>query len=314
MWRAFLKGSSFFPFGRFPGGARFYRELTRNWMGTQATHVDKLQRVWPGYLEIWRSRCGVDLEGLDVWIHEAGWTPFALFINYLLTGKAGIATNSEGRILDKYLARAVNGALSTRLPRGLVPEARYRLIEPLRWSDTVAEAIAELGGREIGCERGKPLPLESDSVDLCHSGGALEHYNPAEPRMFLRECFRILRPGGIASHVFDHRDHLHHADHRLPFLAHLGWPGWAYKLFSGHRLGYHNRLLPTDVVRLFEEAGFELITLRRMILPDRRYVEGADTLAGQPGIPRVLLSGRYRMASAEDLRTAAAHYLFLKRS
>jgi hypothetical protein len=90
--------------------------------------------------------------------------------------------------------------------------------------------------------------------------------------------------------------------------------GWVYKLFFGHRLGYHNRLLPTDVVRLFEEAGFELITLRRMILPDRRYVEGADVLVGQPGIPRGLLTGRYRMASPEDLRTAAAHYLFLKRS
>jgi hypothetical protein len=36
-------------------------------------------------------------------------------INHLPTGKAGLVTNSEGRILDKYLARAVNGALEAKV-------------------------------------------------------------------------------------------------------------------------------------------------------------------------------------------------------
>ncbi|HEX4962153.1 MAG TPA: class I SAM-dependent methyltransferase [Thermoanaerobaculia bacterium] len=312
MWRAALKGGALFLFGRAPGGAHFYRELTRSRMGTQATHVDKLKRVWPGYLDVWKLHAGLDLEGRDVWIHEGGWTPYPLLVNFLLTGKAGTVTNSEGRILSRYLARAVNGALTSAFPVDRVPEERRRRIEPLRWYDTAAEAIAEIGGAEVKCQRGKPIALPSASVDLCHSGGALEHYRPDELRIFLAECFRILRPGGIASHVFDHRDHLHHSDRRLPFLAHLGMPDGLYTLLCGHPLGYHNRLLPEEVAALFEAAGFERIALRRMILPDRRYVEGAEVLAGRPGLSRSLLRKRFQQASEEDLRTAAAHYLFRK--
>jgi hypothetical protein len=49
-----------------------------------------------------------------------------------------------------------------------------------------------------------------------------------------------------------------------------------------------------------------------VILPDRRYVEEREIMAGQPGIPRRLLAPRFREASDADLRTAAAHYLFRK--
>src|SRR5205814_2923655 len=116
-------------------------ELTRNWMGTQGTHVDKLRRVWPGYVEVWRERCGLEFEGLDVWVHDAGWTPFPVLANYLLTHKGGVITNSEGRVLDRYLARAVNGALSTEFSRLLVSDERRRDLEPLRWYDRACDAM-----------------------------------------------------------------------------------------------------------------------------------------------------------------------------
>jgi SAM-dependent methyltransferase len=149
-------------------------------------------------------------------------------------------------------------------------------------------------------------------VDLCHSGGILEHCHPEELTAFLRECFRILRPGGVASHVFDHRDHLHHADHGWPFLAHLALPDPLYTLLCGHPLTYHNRLPPAQVMPLFEAAGFEKIADRRLILPDRRYVEGEEALAGRPGVHRSLLARRFRKLSEVDRRTAAAHYLYRK--
>jgi SAM-dependent methyltransferase len=312
MVRAVLKGAMLFGFGRAPGGARLYRQVTREWMGTQGTHVDKLRRVWPGYLDVWRSRCGLEFEGLDVWVHEGGWTPFAPLVNYLLTGKGGVLTNSEGRVLDRYLARAVNGALSADLPVEVIPPERRRRVEALRWYDRAAEAVAAVGASISGGVKPNAVPLPSASVDLCHSGGALEHYRPDDLASFLGECCRILRPGGIASHVFDHRDHLVHADRRWPFLAHLALPELLYQIAFGHPLIYHNRLTPTEVSALFEKAGFEPVALRRMILPERRYVEGAEVQAGCPGLRRSLLARRFRKLSEADRRTAAAHYLYRK--
>jgi SAM-dependent methyltransferase len=151
-------------------------------------------------------------------------------------------------------------------------------------------------------------------MDLCHSGGALEHYAPDALDAFLAECRRVLRPGGLASHVFDHRDHLHHADAGLPFLAHLALSGPVYQALFGHALGYHNRLSPTQVAARFERAGFEPIAVRRLVYPARHYAaDDARAAAGTPGLPRALLARRFRGLSELDLRTAAAHYLYRRR-
>jgi hypothetical protein len=113
--------------------------------------------------------------------------------------------------------------------------------------------------------------------------------------------------------VFDHRDHLHHADARRPYLWHLRLSPTTYRLLCGHRLLYHNRLFPGEVMKLFEAAGFERIAVRRLVLPDHCFVDTDEAvLAGEPGIARDALSARFWEASDVDLRTAAAHYLYRK--
>ena len=311
MLRAMAKGTLLFGIGNLPGGARLYRKLTREWLGTQATHVDKLERVLPGYLEVWRGRCGLKLDGLDLWVHEPGWTPFWGLASSLLTGRGAALTNVEATLQDRYLDRAVAGALGCALPAGLVPAGRRERIASLRGGGSARAALAGLGCRihesvQPGC-----IPLPDASADLVHSGGALEHYPEAELEAFLGECRRILRPGGLASHVFDHRDHLRHADRRWPYLAHYAWPEPLYRRVFANPLLHHARLLPTEVAQRFERAGFEPVAVRRMILGGG-YADEAAVLAAAPGLPRWLLEPARRGCSELDLRTAAAHYLFRK--
>lgn len=42
-----------------------------------------------------------------------------------------------------------------------------------------------------------PFPWQTDSVDIVYSSHALEHFTREEGYRFLRECHRVLRPGGI---------------------------------------------------------------------------------------------------------------------
>ncbi len=176
MLRAMAKAALLAGFGRIPGGAGAYQTLTREWMGTQATHVDKLVRVWPGYAATWTTTAGLELEGLRTWVHEGGWTPFPFLASYLLTGDAGMVTNVHGRMLDRYLGRAVNGVVDCGLPDSDQLVARLPKVEALRWSARTADAIEAIGGQlheQVDVGR---IPLGSSAADLCHSGGVLEHY------------------------------------------------------------------------------------------------------------------------------------------
>jgi SAM-dependent methyltransferase len=287
---------------------QFYRTLTRDWLGTQATHVDKLARVWPGYVRVWRD-IGLPLDGARVWVLEGGWTLFPFLANYLTTGSGGVVTNRDAKLIDRYLARSVGGALDYDLPSS---EARRRTVEAMRWAPDVASAVAMLRGTLFEDIDPSGIPLASDSIDLCHSGGTLEHYRPASLEAFLGEAFRILRPGAVMSHVVDHRDHLHHADQSWPFMRHLALSDPVYTAAFGHPLLYHNRLLPGEIEAAFMAAGFRKIAIRRMILPSRRWVE--NPLEGTAGIERSQLAHRFRAATDEDLHTAAAHYIFRKPS
>jgi SAM-dependent methyltransferase len=309
--RGLAHASLLFAVAHLPGGRRAYHAVTRGLFRSQERVSRKLQRVWPGYARLWRERCGLDLAGASIWVHEPGWVPFAPLASYLLTGRGGIVTSAVDHPSDRYVGSAVRAALDSAFERDAPTTARRAHLASLE-REKVGGLLRATGTWAALARDPARLPLPAGAADLCHSGGVLEHYQPALLAGFLRECFRILRPGGVASHVYDHRDHLRHVDPRWPFLLHMALPEPAYRALLGHPLLFHNRLSPTQVMGLFEAAGFQPIAARRFVLPDKRYVDSGAQAAGEAGVPAWLDSGRLGGLTPEDRHTAAIHYLYRK--
>ncbi|MEC7626757.1 MAG: methyltransferase domain-containing protein [Verrucomicrobiota bacterium] len=49
----------------------------------------------------------------------------------------------------------------------------------------------------FACDLRQPLPFDDHSFDVLYSSHFLEHLGDPEARSFLRECMRVLKPGGI---------------------------------------------------------------------------------------------------------------------
>lgn len=82
------------------------------------------------------------------------------------------------------------------------------------------------------------IPVESQTFDSAICTAVLEHLE--EPEIALRECYRVLKPGGVA--IFS-----------VPFIWHLHEEPRDFYRFSKYGLKY-----------LFEKVGFEIIELKAL--------------------------------------------------
>lgn len=90
-------------------------------------------------------------------------------------------------------------------------------------------AVARGARAQFQIAKGERLPLESDSVDAVLSFDVLEHVQDVQQT--LKECFRVLRPGGRLFIVFP--GYYQPIEHHLAFVTRL--PGIQY-FFSGATL------------------------------------------------------------------------------
>jgi SAM-dependent methyltransferase len=90
------------------------------------------------------------------------------------------------------------------------------------------------------------------SVDFVWSHGAIQSIRRSEFMDNMRELRRIIRPGGVCSHLVDLRDMLAEALNHLRFSPRF----WEGRLVAGSGF-YTNRIRFSEMLDLFRQAGFE---------------------------------------------------------
>jgi len=95
--------------------------------------------------------------------------------------------------------------------------------------------------------------LPSSSVDMAFSHAVLEHVRKAEITDTLNEIWRILKPGGVSTHVVDLKDHLQKSLNNLRFTDRF----WESPLIANSGF-YTNRLRYSQLIKIFLNAGFDV--------------------------------------------------------
>jgi SAM-dependent methyltransferase len=132
--------------------------------------------------------------------------------------------------------------------------------------------------------------IPSSSIDFLFSQAVMEHVRLAEFDELAREMRRVLKPGGVASHWIDFRDHLQYALNNLRFSEKL----WESRFMA--RSGFYTNRIPFPAMQQrFRDAGFEV----RVVL-EHRWPSGLPTSQSKMAPP-------YRGMSPDELMVQHAH-------
>jgi len=123
----------------------------------------------------------------------------------------------------------------------------------------VEHLIEPKGVRERGVQLdlydGGRMPYGDATFDVVWSSDVLEHVR--DPEQTIRECARVLRPGGSLAAIIDLRDHyfLHREEH---WLHCLGYSDVLWRAMTSNRSSFVNRWRASQWRSLLERAGFAI--------------------------------------------------------
>jgi SAM-dependent methyltransferase len=239
-------------FSRIPGGASLnylaQRFVTRVHDQLPRSVADRLGKAqW--FLEAFQEHSSVPPAEAHFYEFGVGWHlagPLSLY--GLGVGRQTVIDIVDG--LRMPLVNRVIEVLRSRPEEGLRGYAHSVLTRDDLQRFYGIEYLAPLDGRQSG--------LPAASVDCITSTFTMEHIPKEDLRSILRECARLLKPGGVICSLIDYQDHYAYNDPAISVYNFLQFSERDWQPFN-NSLHYQNRMRHRQYVELFKEAGFALV-------------------------------------------------------
>lgn len=167
-------------------------------------------------------------------------------------------------------------------------------IEGLSGARSLPDALDLCRARHFANGLADLRSLPDESVDFVWSNAVFEHIALHEFMPYQSELYRIMRPGGVASHGIDFKDHLGGN------LNNLRFPEWIWESRVFARSGFYtNRIRLKAMLAMFRAVGFHVLLASE---------------ESWPALPldRSKLDERFRALSEPDLLVSSADVVLIK--
>lgn len=250
---------------------------------TQLCHAEKLIESYG------------DLSSLTLLEIGAGWDLYSNLILYCLGVDRQVVVDVRRWARSKIVNRTIDYLRQDPPPGAIrIPERQ------LSATGFDADLKAFYGITYLAPQDARSLPLADRSVDVVITTSTLEHLPADILGDILVECRRVMRDGGLMSHIIDYSDHYSHADASISNYNYLRFSEaeWARYNPSIH---FQNRLRQPDYFNLFEKLSLNIDGFRKW---DEPFLEEYGAM---------ILADRFKSYPFEDLQPIGGHFLLRKR-
>jgi predicted SAM-dependent methyltransferase len=101
--------------------------------------------------------------------------------------------------------------------------------------------------------------LEKESFNVVTSLSVLEHINKNILSEYMKDLYRILKPGGYSIHKISLYDHIYNYDKSVSPKYYLRFSDNVWRYCFENKVQYFNRVHKSEWLSLFKSTGFDLI-------------------------------------------------------
>lgn len=278
---------------------RMHEETPLVWMTVATELCERIERT------------GGVIAGASLVEIGTGWRinlPIALW----LCGVDAVTTVDQKRLVRDTLVRrdlAFIAKHGSEVATALGARLNHDRLESLAAFSSGAWLLADLFhlcniGYHAPLDSGR-LPLDAASVDHHVSCAVMEHVPRPALSGVLAEAHRVLKSAGTSAHRIDLNDHFRTFDRSVSPINFLRYSERRWKIIAGNRYMFVNRLRVDDFVRLFTEAGFDVVVCDRYANP-----LGFESLRD----PSFRVDASFQGKSESDLATTTAWLAARKRA
>lgn len=134
-----------------------------------------------------------------------------------------------------------------------------RLVDEIAKAETFEEIYQSLGFEYVISPDGTLSQFDSSVYQLIFSCNVLEHIQRETLPDFVRDFYRLLKPGGYSIHQIDLGDHLAYYDRSVCLKNYLRYSDPTWRRFFENDVQYFNRVQRNEWLNLYLQAGFEVI-------------------------------------------------------
>jgi hypothetical protein len=133
------------------------------------------------------------------------------------------------------------------------------LLDSINKAQSFEELYTLLGFTYVVNPSGSLSVFPDNSFDLVFSCSVLEHVDRNILPDFVKDQYRVLKPGGHIVHLIDLGDHLAYYTKGTSYKNYLRYSDTMWRLLFENQVQYFNRVQRPEWLGLFGDAGFEAV-------------------------------------------------------